>query len=61
MTTRQLKAIRRRRRLSQQGLADLLGVSRNTVTRWEMGLHPIPTPIVRLLDYLDRYPEKGDT
>lgn len=32
-----LKIFRKRRRLSQQALADLLGVHRNTISIWERG------------------------
>ncbi|MCS6290397.1 MAG: helix-turn-helix transcriptional regulator [Nitrospira sp.] len=42
MTPTDLKTLRSALGLSQQALADRLGVTRNTVTRWEMGLHPIP-------------------
>lgn len=42
LTPDDLKALRAARGLSQRALADLIGVSRNTINRWEMGLHPIP-------------------
>jgi DNA-binding transcriptional regulator YiaG len=38
--------------LSQDQLASLVGVARNTVARWEMGLHPVSTPVQRLLKAL---------
>lgn len=49
MTPTQLKTIRRRLGLSQAALARKLGVSRNTVTRWEMGLHRIPLMAAHLI------------
>jgi DNA-binding transcriptional regulator YiaG len=33
----EIRAIRQRLHLTQQRLADLLGVRRNSVTRWELG------------------------
>jgi len=41
MTPDELKAIRARLGLTQAQLAEQLGVERNTVNRWEMGLLPI--------------------
>lgn len=49
MTPAQLKSLRVRLGWSQQRLAERLGVTRNTVTRWEMGLYPIPPMAVKLL------------
>jgi DNA-binding XRE family transcriptional regulator len=46
MTPDQLKAFRARLGLTQAQLAEKLGVERNTVNRWEMGLLPIrPLPL----------------
>lgn len=42
MTITELKRIRTILRLSRAGLAAQLGVTTNTVSRWEMGLDPIP-------------------
>ena len=52
MTGAQLKAIRTKLNLTQTELADQLGVQRNTVTRWEMGMHPISAMAVRLIETL---------
>lgn len=52
MTPTQLKSIRATLGWSQQRLAEELGVRRNTVTRWEMGLNPIPPMAERLLRML---------
>ncbi len=41
MTGQELKRLRLQLGLTQEALAVLLGVRRNTVTRWEMGKHPI--------------------
>lgn len=42
MTPRTLKNRRASLGLTQEQLAEQLGVVRNTINRWEMGLHPIP-------------------
>jgi len=59
MTPRALTSYRRRRGLTQQALAARLGVARNTVTRWEMGLHPIPRWAVRFLTVLQTHTLEG--
>src|SRR2546428_3337880 len=41
MNPDRLVQLRKRTGLTQEGLARLLGVSRNTVARWEMGMHSI--------------------
>lgn len=56
MTPTQLKQLRATLGLSQQALAEKLGVTRNTVTRWEMGLYPISAPIQKLLATLTPKP-----
>ena len=43
MTAEQFKTLRARLGLTQAELAEKLGVERNTVNRWEMGLLPIQT------------------
>lgn len=43
LTGEQLKRMRERAGMTQQALADLLGVHRQTVTRWENGAAEIPT------------------
>ncbi|HNP80179.1 MAG TPA: helix-turn-helix domain-containing protein [Nitrospira sp.] len=54
MTATELKSIRATLHLSQQALADRLGVARNTITRWEMGMHPIPTLAANLIATIRR-------
>lgn len=53
MSPDQLKSLRAKLGLSQAGLAQKLGVNRNTVARWEMGLHPIPAMAGKFLRLLD--------
>lgn len=52
MTPSKLKSLRAALGWSQTRLAEALGVQRNTVTRWEMGLNPIPPMAQRLLNTL---------
>jgi DNA-binding transcriptional regulator YiaG len=49
MTAKQVQAIRRKLGLTQQQLADRLGVSRVTVARWELGLMNMRETAARLL------------
>ena len=56
MTPDQLKRLRPKLGLSQGALASQLGITRNTVNRWEMGLHPIPSMAVKLLAVLAKGP-----
>ncbi len=57
MTGRTLKRFRRRAGLTQARLAAKLGVSRNTVARWESGRGDdgrswrIPAPMARLIEF----------
>jgi len=52
MTGKEVRAIRQRLRLTQSELADKVGVTRNTVTRWEIGLLGIRESAARLLKRL---------
>lgn len=45
MSPDQLLATRKAMQLTQEGLATLLGVARNTIVRYETGLWAIPTAI----------------
>ncbi len=50
MKPQDLKRIRQQLGLTQQELADQLGVGRVTVTRWDLGLRSISEPIARLVE-----------
>jgi DNA-binding transcriptional regulator YiaG len=52
-----LKKRRERLDLTQAALAEVLGVTGNTVARWETGQRGIPKMAVRLLDCLAREPK----
>lgn len=60
-----VKRARSRQDLTQEELADALGVHRQTVADWESGTVPRPENQVRLADFLDDLsrdeltPEKG--
>ena len=54
-----LKLLRKRKRLTQEDLARLLGVSRITVARWETGQrHPTAEQLIRLSEVLGVSPEE---
>ncbi len=50
----EVRALRRRLGVSQQGLAGLLGVRQQTVSDWETGLHAPQGASRRLLEMLAR-------
>lgn len=54
MTGEQLKKIRKKFGQTQTELAEMLGVSRNTVTRWETDDQPIPSYLHLALAELSR-------
>lgn len=50
---KRIRALRKRRRLTQSGLADLVGVTRHTVISWERGVTvPVLYTLKRLSDTL---------
>lgn len=49
MTGEALRKLRKRRKWSQEKLADALGVASNTVSRWELGERAISEPMARLI------------
>ena len=59
MKGRELKRIRRRLMLTQVRLAEQLGVTSNTVARWERGEVLIREPIRRLIQFLASQKKKG--
>ena len=51
MTATELRRLRRRLQLTQAGLANLIGVTANTIARWERGemrMQPAMDRLVRL-------------
>jgi DNA-binding transcriptional regulator YiaG len=65
MTAKELKAVRQSLGFTQQGLADVLQVSRVTVARWETGERGVSGPVAlllqRLLQETHRKPPKTAT
>jgi len=49
MTPDKFRDARKRLGLTQPQVAALLGVARNTITRWETGTHPVDETAARLL------------
>jgi transcriptional regulator with XRE-family HTH domain len=49
MSSTELKQLRALLGWTQSRLAHELGVSRNTVARWELGLYKVPKPVAKLL------------
>lgn len=54
MTKEQLVALRERLNLTQQELADTLGVDRVTLARWEIGARAIPPFLHLALETVER-------
>ena len=50
MTPAELKAIRKTLKLTQQGMADALGLSLGAIRKYEQGDRPIPGPVILLLE-----------
>ena len=59
MTKDEIKKLRKRLGMTQQELADTLGVTQTSVARWEMGLHVINEPTARFLKMLVKNKPKG--
>jgi DNA-binding transcriptional regulator YiaG len=59
MTGREVRAIRQRLGLTQRELAQTVGVERNSVTRWELGLMGIKESAARLLRILAKQSRTG--
>ena len=54
MTGEGLCQLRRRLGFTQVELAEQLGVHPITVSKWETGVHKVPTPVAKLLRLLDK-------
>lgn len=54
MTAAQLAKLRAKLGMTQEELAEHLGVTRNSVARWEMGRHPISARTERALKLLQQ-------
>ncbi len=54
MKPQELKRARAALGLTQAGLAEKLGVTKNTVARWEIGARRIPELAARLIGRLDQ-------
>jgi transcriptional regulator with XRE-family HTH domain len=52
MNAVQVKRLRKRLRLTQEGLAEAVGVHPMSVSRWERGVVAIPEPTAKLLRLL---------
>ena len=52
MTGRELRSIRQKLALTQAALAEAVGVTSNTMARWERGEMAISEPAARLLEKL---------
>jgi len=52
MNAEELRKIRKEREWTQQDIGLVIGVNRNVVTKWELGLHRIPHVVERFLSIL---------
>lgn len=59
MTGKEVRAIRLRLGLTQTELAEKVGVARNTVTRWELGLMGVRESAARLIQFLAKQPHRS--
>ena len=57
VTGEEIKAIRRKLKLTQACFAELVNVSQKTIERWEEGDKKITGPIVTLVQILNEYPQ----
>jgi len=59
MTKDDVKRLRKKLGMTQQQLAEALGVTQTSVGRWEIGMHQIEEPTARLLKLLVKMSAKG--
>src|SRR5262249_19410671 len=59
MTKDKVKRLRKQLGMTQQQLADTLGVTQTSVGRWEIGMHQIEEPTARLLKLLVQMKKKS--
>ena len=59
MNGQELRAVRKKLKLTQRQLAERIGMSMNTVARWERNEVGIKEPIAKLLRLLSKKPHKG--
>jgi len=59
MTPKQFTKIRKGLFRSQLQAAEALGVCQAAISHWELGRRPVPETIVKLLEYLERYPQNS--
>lgn len=57
MASQEVKALRKKLKLTQKEFAEIVGVSKPTVERWENSDKPITGPEVMLFDILYEHPE----
>ena len=57
MTGKEVTELRKKFNLTQDGLADLIGITRQAVILWESDQRIIPEPMVRLLHLFLKYPQ----
>jgi len=61
MRGEELKAIREQLKLTQLELAEVIGVTSNTIARWERGEVPIREPMSRLIQSVYIHRKKRGT
>lgn len=54
---REVRAARRRLRLTQAEFAELVHVSKKTIERWESGVKEITGPIIPLIHFINEHPQ----
>lgn len=55
-----VKSLREKNNYTQVRLANIIGVSKKTVEKWEQGANPIASPSARLMFLLEKYPQLAE-